>query len=324
MNRFNPKIIGAFVLGAIILAIGATAVLGTGLFFGKHYEYVLCFPGDISGLRVGAAVRFRGVPIGRVTSIRLNLDQGVKLLTPASGESRLPVTIELNEAKILLRGAQVNIANPEMLDEAIREGLRGQLRLESFVTGIYYVSLNIDPNSKVVLCLPSKSGYKEIPTIPTTLEQAQSTLQRLIVKMEEANVGEMMTNASSAMKRIDELVSSPGLHAAVGSLGGTEQNMSIAARNLGQTALSLTRLANTLNSNIPKMSAALRATSNQTQGAMQNADKTLNSMRTVIEPGSPVVYRMNRALDSVNGAAQSVEALADYLRQNPSALLRGR
>ncbi len=324
MNRYDPKAIGAFVVGAVALAIAAAAVLGSGRFFGAHYEYVLCFPGDISGLRVGAAVRFRGVPIGRVVSIRLNLGGGVKMLTPTSGESRLPVTIELNETKILLRGSQVDISRTRMLDEAIRDGLRGQLRLESFVTGIYYVSLNIDPNSKVVLCLPPKSGYREIPTIPTALEQAQSTLQRLIAKMEEANVEEMMTNASSAMKGIAELVSSPGLHVAIDSLSGTEQNVSVAARNLGQTAASLTRLAGTLNYNIPRMSASVRATSQKAQGTMQNADKTLDAVRTVIEPGSPVVYRMNRALDSLTAAAQSVQALADYLRQNPSAIIRGR
>jgi paraquat-inducible protein B len=323
MNRFNPKIIGAFVVGAIALAIAATAVLGSGHFFGAHYEYVLCFSGDISGLRVGAPVRFRGVPIGRVTSIRLHLDN-INLLTPPSAESRLPVTIELDETKILLRGAQVNIAYSPMLHEAVREGLRGQLRLESFVTGMYYVSLNIDPNSPLVLGLPPNSGYREIPTVSTTLEQAQSTLQRLIAKMAEANVEEMMTNASSAMKSIDQLVTSPGLHAAVNSLGGTEQNMSVAARNLGQAAVSLTRLADTLNSNIPRMSAALGATSKRAQGTMQDADQSLNALRTVIEPGSPVVYRMNRALDSVNGAAQSVAALANYLRQNPSAIIRGR
>jgi paraquat-inducible protein B len=324
MNRFSPRIIGAFVVGAIALAVAAVAVLGSGRFFGAQYQYVLCFPGDLSGLRVGAPVKFRGVPIGTVTSIRLNLGRNITLLTPASGESRLPVTIELHETKILLHGKQVNIADSGMLEAAIRAGLRGQLRLESFVTGMYYVSLNIEPNSELVLCLPSNSGYREIPSVPTTLEQAQSTLQRLIAKMEEANLEGMMTNASSAMKGIDELVSSPGLHTAIDSLGATEQNMSIAAKNLGQTAVSLTRLADALNSNIPSISVALRGTSRKAQGTMQNADKTLDAMRTVVEPSSPLVYRMNRALDSVTGAAQSIQSLANYLRQNPGAILRGR
>ena len=81
MGRSNPKIIGAFVIGAIALAVVAVALLGSGHLFRKSFKYVLCFPGDLSGLRVGAAVKFRGVPIGSVTAIRLNIGDMPSLLS---------------------------------------------------------------------------------------------------------------------------------------------------------------------------------------------------------------------------------------------------
>ena len=324
MNRSNPKVIGAFVVSAIALAVAAVAILGSGRLFRKEHKFVLCFPGDLSGLSVGAAVKFRGVPIGSVTAIRLNLGNTPPLLTKSSEESRIPVIIELKETEISARGGQVDLTNPNTLKEAIRKGLRGQLRLESFVTGISYVSLEIVPKSPLVLVMAPNSGYQEIPTIQTTLEQAQNTLQRLIAKLEETDVEGMITSASSAMKGIDQLVSSPGLHAAINSLDGTEQNLSIAAQNFNRAAMSLRVLSDSLNSRVPPLMTTLQGTSVRAEGTMDATDKTLAAIRTTAEPSSPLIYRMNRTLDNVSDAAHSIMELADYLKRNPSALLRGK
>jgi hypothetical protein len=48
------------------------------------------------------------------------------------------------------------------------------------------------------------------------------------------------------------------------------------------------------------------------------------SIRTDLEPGSPLTYKLNNTLDDVSSAARAVRQLADYLEQNPSAVLRGR
>jgi paraquat-inducible protein B len=192
------------------------------------------------------------------------------------------------------------------------------------VTGISYVSLEILPKTPLVLVLAPDSGYQEIPTIPTTLEQAQGTLQRLIAKMEEADLAGMMTSASSAMKGIDQLVSSPGLHSAINSLDGTEQNLSIAAQNFSRATMSLRVLSESLNSRVPPLMTTLQGTSIRAEGTMDATDKTLAALRTTAEPGSPLIYRMNRTLDNVSDAAHSIMELADYLKRNPSALLRGK
>jgi paraquat-inducible protein B len=175
-----------------------------------------------------------------------------------------------------------------------------------------------------VYVLPKNSGYQEIPTIQTTLEQAQGTLQRLIAKAEEADLPAMMTAASSAMKGIDRLVTSPNLHLAVDSLNGTERNLSNAAENLNRAAISLRILSDNLNSRIPPVMIALQGTANSARETMATTNRTLAALATTVEPASPVVYRMNKTLDDVSGAAHSIQELANYLQRNPSALIRGR
>ena len=67
--RGNATAVGAFVLGAIAIAIGLAVVFGSGLFFRDVTRYVIYFDGSLEGLQVGAPVKFRGVPIGQVVSI---------------------------------------------------------------------------------------------------------------------------------------------------------------------------------------------------------------------------------------------------------------
>jgi paraquat-inducible protein B len=325
MNRSNPKVIGAFVVGALALAVVAIAAVGSGRLFSKHYKYVLFFPGDVSGLRVGADVRFRGVPIGSVRAIRLNIEGTPStLLANTSEEPRIPVIIELDQTQIALRGGRFDLASAQKLQDAVNNGLRGQLRLDSLLTGLSYVSLDMIPNAPLVLYLPQGSRYQEIPTVKATLEQARGTLERLIAKMDEADLPGMMTAASSAMKGFEQLVTSPGLHAAVESLNGTEQHLSSSAQEIGRTAVRFRVLADNVNSGVSPLMSTLQGASQKARDTMTSADQTMVALRTTTEPASPLIYRMNKTLDDVSNAANAIQELADYLKRNPSAILRGR
>ena len=65
--------IGAFVLGAILIAI-ATMLLLMGSGFGTKETVVMVFDGSVKGLSVGAPLALRGVKVGEVTDIDLVLD----------------------------------------------------------------------------------------------------------------------------------------------------------------------------------------------------------------------------------------------------------
>ena len=96
-KKISPTMIGAFVLGAVALIVIAILVFGSGRLFRQTRDFVLYFDNSVNGLRIGAPVKIKGVEIGSVKDIRLQLEK--------SKELKIPVIIEIDLEKFTSRGA---------------------------------------------------------------------------------------------------------------------------------------------------------------------------------------------------------------------------
>ena len=162
----NKTVIGAFVLGALVLAIGGIVALGSGLLFTEKYDCVMFFENSVSGLEVGAPVVFRGVPIGSVKEISIDAD-------PAHLHFYIPVVVEILGGKVKLSVPKSQTQDKNLMDaeksndgnflkNLIDKGLRAQLITQSFVTGQLAVSLDLMCHCRSP-CFFSCTGSGEYP-----------------------------------------------------------------------------------------------------------------------------------------------------------------
>jgi paraquat-inducible protein B len=318
-KKINPALVGAFVLGSLALVVMAIVVFGSGRLFKHTHEFVIYFGGDVNGLRVGAAVRFKGVEIGQVVQIRLRLEQQVNRTSGTlNADVRIPVIIELDEEKILSHGGTaLDLNDPHTIPNLIKEGLRAQLGMDSFVTGLLYVALDIEPYTPVKLMAPPGSPLQEIPAVPTVLEQAQEVAVRIFEKIDKIDITAVLNEMSTTLNAFKELATSPELKRAVANSERTREQLT-------QTLNTVQKTLASADAQIKPLSASLQRTSTSTDAAAKQATLTLGSMQTTIEPGSPVNYQVIQTLQDVSAAARSLKELADYLQRNPSAIIRGR
>jgi paraquat-inducible protein B len=318
-KQVNPALVGAFMLGAIGLIVTAVVIFGSGNLFRKTHEFVIYFGGDINGLRVGAPVKFKGVEIGQVKQIRLRLDQVVNRKNGVlRADVRIPVIIELDEQKIVAHGGTaIDLNDPHTIPNLIREGLRAQLGSDSFVTGLMYVALDIQPNTPEQMVSAPGSPLQEIPVIPTTLEQAQAVAVRIFERLDKVDFATVFQQVSGTLNSIKEIASSPELKQVVAHSEKTREQFNRTLAGAEQTL-------NTVDSQVKPLSASLQKTSLSTDAAVKQAKLTLGTVQTTIEPGSPVNYQIVQTLQDVSAAARSIKELADYLQRNPSAIVRGR
>jgi|HubBroStandDraft_6_1064221.scaffolds.fasta_scaffold404784_2 paraquat-inducible protein B len=318
-KRISPTLVGAFVLGAVTLAVAAVVILGSGRLFTPQHLFVLYFSSDVNGLKVGAPVKFRGVEIGSVTAILLSLGtprQNEKARR-AADQYRIPVIIDLETEKLIKRGAAASLDDPAQVAQAIKRGLRAQLNVESLVTGLLYVDLDFRPDTPANFYMGADSPYPEIPTVPTRLEQAATMLSKMMAQLEKINFDELIRSLTSSSIAIATLANSPKIQNAIDSLN-------LAARSMGQASASVNRLAASLDREIGPMGNDLRLTTEQVRATLKQTQETLAAVQMMLGPNSPLNYQISQTLDQTSSAARSLRQLSDYLRRNPSSVVRGR
>src|SRR5690242_14664941 len=105
-KRVSSTAIGAFVLASVALAAIVAVVLGSGALFTHPHFYICMFPGNLNGLKIGAAVKVKGVQIGTVEKIGLRLTSGEGELRQVSyAQMPLPVIFQLDEREFKSKGA---------------------------------------------------------------------------------------------------------------------------------------------------------------------------------------------------------------------------
>jgi paraquat-inducible protein B len=324
-KRISPTLIGSFVLGALALLVVAVIAFGSGRLFRQTKEFVAYFDGDVNGLHIGAPVKFRGVEVGSVKKILLQLEKSMEVRS-------IPVVFEIDLEKVTSRGATATLLeDPSALKVAIDQGLRAQLRSESLLTGVLYIGIDLFPGTPVKFVQAAGSKYPEIPAVPTTLERAEVTASEIFAKLSEVDFKGMTDSVSRAVDGVGRLVNSPALNSALQRLDQTMPK-------IDQAIVEIRKMTSNIDGNITTLSANLEQTSDTARGAMEQAALTMKqtdaalkeaeaamiNIRGISDPDSVTFYELGRSLREVSAAARSLRLLSDSVQRNPRSLIFGK
>ncbi len=329
-KKANPTLIGSFVIGAIVLIAVAVMLFGGAELFAPKTRLVSYFPGSVKGLRTGSNVLFRGVRVGYVQDIQLQGD--IDTL-----ETQVQVIMEVFPELFILtrKGMIVGQAGRGQIDEQdmINAGLRAQLNVESFVTGQLLVELDFHPGTPASY-RSENPPYREVPTIPSNIEQVVEDVQMFVAEIQEnLDIEKLVKDLQSAVEGINELANSEDIRE---SLAGAN------------------RLIN--NDDTQELTGSLRATLADARSALNDARKLINKaddkLGPLVDDLKPVIARLDRTLEAgeealknastqikgdtelsyeltstlkeVQRAARALRVFLDYIERNPEALLRGK
>jgi paraquat-inducible protein B len=325
-KRPNPTAVGGFILGAIALVVVGIVVFGSGSWFRARPRAVAYFQGNIAGLNVGAPVTLRGVPIGTVTNIQIEVDEKTMV-------NLIPVYLEFEPERFTIIGTdQTAIATPKqaVLKDAVAHGLHAKLATQSFVTGQLAVELSFDPDEQA-RSVGANTQVIEIPTALSEIEKLKDTLTQL-------PLDKLGASALHLIDDIDRLITGPETTTLLRSMSaagiGIQQLMTTANTdlkpligNVNDTLQSardaLTTAQAALKSGERLMSGDLRVTLRTATAALERAETALSTANTLMAT-SQQRYDLDETLRNLSATSQSLRSFADELDRRPNSLLMGK
>ena len=298
---------------------------------GPHLTYLTYFPGPIGGLAPGTPVKMKGVQVGRVRDVRLRyLRETASLETPVVLEidpRKLEFPVSNDTTRMELR-ASMNDA----LARLVNKGMRASLATSLVLPGASAVNLDIMARPGTGRLVTTNDP----PIIPAStagsgLEGAMSAITDVAATIRSLPLQEIAGHMRSAASRLDTLMSDPALDRSLQRLDTSLAEVERIARTAGQNAGPIVE-------SIRNAADSAETSAKRIEGATQNIDPIVTSLRNAAASAEAAAQRAEQLMGTsqkqnydiaelireLTRAAEAVRALANYLTENPDAVIKGR
>jgi phospholipid/cholesterol/gamma-HCH transport system substrate-binding protein len=202
-NNSNPNYfrLGIFVLAAIGALLTIILIFGSGQLFKKSFTIETYIKQSVTGLDAGAAVRFRGVKIGQVTSINLSGDVYER-------EIPMPERREYVVVRMQIFGDKVELTNLQIY---LKDNLRARIKSMG-ITGVNYVELDFYPSATQYNPLPYtwEAEYPVVPSMPNQADEIISGIQKLIGALNGLDVDGTQKKFDALLGNLNKLMAGDG------------------------------------------------------------------------------------------------------------------
>lgn len=316
----HALLIGAFLAASVAVIVTGILWLSGNRLFETRTEAIVYFPSGVRGLYVGAPVTFRGVPVGEVQTIGVEMN-------PQTLAARVPVLVTLRpqDLRLIDDGKQRSRIS---LPELVQRGLRARLVAQSLVTGQKLIDLDFVPESPAVLV-----GDGSPPEIPT----AKTQFDALLEQASDLPVREVMQELRSVVKEVDRTLRSA--RAVLDASQGQVQATGDQARQMlavSQTAVTelqrstavalhaVQQLSDRARATVDQAGPELTATLHSARQATEAAQSALHEVQAVAAAGGPVRADLESSLRDLSAAARSLRDWSELVSERPNAVIFGR
>ena len=321
----NALLIGGFVIFALVMMVVAVLWLSGNNLFSKQQEAMIYYKGNVSGLYVGAPVGFRGVSIGQVEEIGIEVDRDTL-------EALVPVRIRLQADALRFNGSKDAAID---LPALVLRGLRARLVAQSFVTGQKSIELDFIPNTPSTL-IGGTGARPEIPAIAdrfgALIDQVAELPLRETVQEVRDTVTELRGTLVSVQRTLDSaqgVITSTSKELALTGAGSREtlKAATEAIRQVqlsaGTTLASISQLSESTRGVVLAAQPELQRTLTGAREAAESARVAMARVSEMTAPGASLRGDLDAAVRDLSQAARGLRDWSELLEEKPNAIIFG-
>lgn len=282
-TRAHYAAVGAFVLAMIFLAFAAVLWLAGGALSQKFARFDIYFEGPVTGLRNGAEVDYNGVPVGKVTDIRIDPKNVSLIRVRVEIDPEVPIKTDARaavETNILSGVSYVLIdAGTQEAPVLKAEGDQPYPVIRAHRSRLASVTARapqlLEKLNNVADHLNQLLGDKNQKAISATLDNLQSFSQGLADRKKD--IAELIQNANTATRGADKLLDD--IDRSYDGPDGLGQRATTALADFDKLARNLNDTNGQLQATLQDVRPGLRNFSQQTLG---NIDSLVTEARQLV------------------------------------------
>lgn len=188
--------IGLFIIVATVLAVIGIVALGVGTIFEKKTWVETYIDESVQGLDVGSAVKFRGVPVGKVEQISLT--------SAEYNTQRRYVVVRIGLTTKMFQFTLADAGSPAFRTE-VEKGLRVRLASAGLTGGAYIEADYQDPARNPPLEIDWQPNYPYIPSARSKITQLADSMDRILSNVEKIDAARLVEGVEKSLATITKV-----------------------------------------------------------------------------------------------------------------------
>jgi phospholipid/cholesterol/gamma-HCH transport system substrate-binding protein len=296
-TRANFVLIGAFTL--IVGIFGVLFALWAAKYSSQRdwIGYQVIFDEPVSGLGVGASVRYNGIVVGTIK--QLSLDE--------RDPRRVVAKIDLEA------------------DTPVKTDTRARLSIDS-LTGPAFILLTGGSPSSPLLTQVDKREWPVIPTQPSALQNIADTANRLVTRLDTLMSEENIQRVTTTLANLETI--STAVAGQRGELVATLHDLRQASAQLNQTLAHADQAVAGVDTNLvqklPALVQKLDATLSRLDAAAGTTNAMLDENRAAVRSfSSDGLAQLGPTLSDLRALTRDLRRISDRIEQTPNNVLLG-